>query len=137
MVEKTKDKNKIGAKEILAVLIGAIIMLIPYLFVHSNPFGVFSVFAWVIWIIGGFIAAFIVRASIKYDALNGFLAAVISGVIILIVYNPVLSTSYTGANAYTIGVLTVYIIVFIGIPGIFGIVGGLIEGAWNRSRTMT
>lgn len=124
-------------KEISAVLIGAIIMLTPYLFVHSNPIGVFSVFAWVIWIIGGFIAAFIVRASIKYGVLNGFLGAVISGVIILIVYNPVISAQYTGTNAYTLGILTVNVVLFIGIPGIFGIVGGLIEGVWSRSRSMT
>lgn len=118
----------------IGVLIGAVIMLIPFLLLlpNLNPNNVITYFNNVIsdfsaflWVIGGFVAALIVGKNIKGGILAGFLAALISNIIIFTLYSSVF------------GALTSAVIFFIVLVGLFGIIGGLIGGLVNRWRFKT
>ena len=64
-------------KEIIAVLIAAVIMLIPFaLDLSYLPSAI-------LWTIGGFFAAFIIGKGIKYGIFAGFLAVLIASMPIL------------------------------------------------------
>lgn len=121
-------------RKVVSVLIGAFIMLIPFLSHLSilSPDTVTNYFDIVIrdssaflWMIGGLVTAFVAEKGIKGGIWVGFLAAFISNIIIFTLYSPVF------------GALTVFVIFFIIMVGLFGIIGGLMGGLLNRWRFET
>ena len=99
-------------KEIIAVLIAAVIMLIPFsLDLSYLPSAI-------LWTIGGFAAAFIVGKGIKNGILAGFLAVLIASMPIFIFFG-VLSLTPEGI---------LFIAYFIVLMAMFSIPGGLIGG---------
>jgi hypothetical protein len=121
-------------KEIIAVLIGTFIMMVPFLLFIPilNPDNIINYLNAVInnssallWATGGFVAALIAGKNIKGGILAGFLAALISSVTIFVLYSPIF------------GDLTSAVIFYIVFVGLFGITGGLLGGLVNRLRFKT
>jgi|GEM_PF-6145754 hypothetical protein len=75
--------------------------------------------------IGGFVTAFVAEKNIKGGIWTGFLAVLISNIIIFTLYSPIF------------GALTGFVIFFIIMAGFFGITGGLMGGLINRWRFKT
>jgi len=108
-------------KEIIAVLIAAVIMLIPFsLDLDYIPSAI-------LWVIGGFAGALIAGKGIKNGILTGFLAAIIASIPIIVFF---------GSLALKpIGIL--FILFDIVLMSMFSIPGGLIGGLVNRRRFKT
>jgi hypothetical protein len=121
-------------KEGIGVLSGVIIMLIPFLSflyvlsysdVYSYFNAVISDYSAFLWMIGGFVAAFLAGKNIKDGIWTGFLAVLISNILFFSLGSPILD----GFNPF--------IIFFIIVAGIFGILGGVMGGLVNRWRSKT
>ena len=108
-------------KEFIAVLFGALIMIIPFLLdLNYSPSAI-------LWIIGGLAAAFIAGKGIKNGILVGLLAAIIASMPIFLLFG-VLALK-------TAGIL--FIMSFIMLMAMFSIPGGLIGGLVNRWKLKT
>lgn len=93
---------------VIAVAFGSLIMLIPYILSSNEALSTdFIYISLMLWLIGGFASALIYGGKIRSGALNGFLSALVSGLIIMVVY---------GGD---IAVITL-------IPAIFSVIGGVI-----------
>lgn len=122
-------------KEFYAILIGAVIMLVPSLLVYKNLDTFGDALSWALWMIGGFAAAFIGGKNIKCGVLNGFLAAIISGVIVIIIFTVIMKNHDYSSNLVNNVITLAFIaIVFIVYPGIFSMIGGYFGGLTNRLR---
>lgn len=108
-------------KEIIAVLTGSVIMLIPFaLDLDYFPSAI-------LWVIGGFVGAFIAGKGVKNGILTGFLAAIIAGLPIIVFFG-VLALK-------PLGIL--FTLLDIAFMAMFSIPGGLIGGLVNRWRFKT
>ena len=118
-------------KEILGILIGALIMLVPLLVLHnfSDPNYIISHFSAFFWVIGGFAAAFIAGKKVKGGILTGFLAGLIAAIITFVFYIP--------SIAFDVVDLIPSAILFIVMIGLFGITGGLMGRLVNEWKFKT
>lgn len=139
-VKSIGESNKIASKLKLSsnalirsscVLIGALVMLIPYFIYSPYPssdlFVFNSSYSLLLWGAGGFIAALAAGGNIKAGVSNGFYAAVVSGLIVIIFFY-LISTNYFNSStlpdnlAFAAALTMVYLLV----PAILSSVGGLI-----------
>jgi len=108
-------------KEFIAVLFGALIMIIPFLLdLNYSPSAI-------LWIIGGLAAAFIAGKGIKNGILVGLLAAIIASMPIFLLFG-VLALKPEGI---------LLISLFILLMAVFSVPGGLMGGLINRWRFKT
>ncbi len=108
-------------KEIIAVLTGSVIILIPFaLNLDYFPSAI-------LWVIGGFVGAFIAGKGVKNGILTGFLAAIIASLPIIVFFG-VLALK-------PLGIL--FTLLDIAFMAMFSIPGGLIGGLVNRWRFKT
>jgi hypothetical protein len=116
---------------ISGILFGASIMLIPYYLYSPSPtspsFVLINVDSFIIWGGGGLTAAFIASGKIINGASNGLYSAIISGLIIIIIFYLILNNNFNNPSPIdNIAFFAVLSLVYMLIPGIFSIIGGLI-----------
>jgi cell division protein FtsX len=106
-------------------------MLIPYYLYSPAPtsstFVLINVDSFILWVGGGLTAAFIASGKIINGASNGLYSAIISGVIVIIIFYILLTNDFNNTSPLdNIAFFAVLSLVYILIPGIFSIIGGLI-----------
>ncbi len=129
-------KKKLSSKNIIrisGILFGASIMLIPYYLYSPTPtptstsFVLINIDSFILWVTGGLTAAFIASGKVINGASNGLYAAIISGLIVIIIYYLLLTNNFNNQSPLNnIALFAVLGVVYILIPGIFSIIGGLI-----------
>lgn len=131
-----KVKPNVLESKIISVGIGTIIMLIPYL-LFSGPSVFGQGLSFILWVIGGFIASFILGGKLKNGVLNGFLVAFLSGIvaiIFLLVPLNLLVNPLIGFNMATdFGILLGGAIMYIFVTAVFSVIGGIL-GVYSRSK---
>ncbi len=115
---------------IAGVLLGASIMLVPYYlyspFPTSSSFVLLNFDSFLWWGAGGLAAAFIASGKISDGATNGLYAAVISGLMVIIIFYLLLTHSFNSSLINNIALFAFLGLIYMLIPGIFSIIGGLI-----------
>ena len=116
---------------IAGVLFGASIMLIPYYLYSPFPTSSSLVFinidSFLLWGVGGLAAAFIGGEKLSDGAADGFYSAMISGLIVIIIFYVLLAHSFSNSSLINnIAFFAILILFYSLIPGIFSIIGGLI-----------
>ena len=106
-------------------------MLIPYYLYSPAPtsstFVLINVDSFILWVGGGLTAAFIASGKIINGASNGLYSAIISGLIVIIIFYILLTNDFNNTSPLdNIAFFAVLNLVYILIPGIFSIIGGLI-----------
>ena len=127
-------KFKLSSEKIIrisGILFGASIMLIPYYLYSPAPtstsFVLINIDSFILWGVGGLTAAFIASGKIINGASNGLYAAIISGLIVIIIYYLLLTNNFNNTSPLdNIALFAVLSLVYMLIPGIFSIIGGLI-----------
>ena len=127
-------KFNLSTKNIIrisGILFGASIMLIPYYLYSPAPtsstFVLINVDSFILWVGGGLTAAFIASGKIINGASNGLYSAIISGLIVIIIFYILLTNDFNNTSPLdNIAFFAVLSLVYILIPGIFSIIGGLI-----------
>lgn len=126
-----KFKSSSTVLRILGVLLGALIMFVPYyLFsadTHSELFVYNNSTSLVLWGLGGLVASFIAGGKIRNGISNGFYAAVISGFLIIYLFYYFWSNYFHEPTlADNMAFLAALSVVYILVPSIFSMLGGLI-----------
>jgi hypothetical protein len=122
------SKNMI---RISGVLFGASIILIPYYLFSPIPssasFVLNHIDSFILWSTGGFAAALIAGGKIINGASNGLYSAIISGLIVIIIFYLLLVNSFNNPSfTDNIAFFAALSVIYILIPAIFSIIGGLI-----------
>lgn len=130
-----------GWMRVIGVVIGSIIMIVPYFIFSPYPQSVPSVFntniTFLIWIIAGFSSSIISNAKLSTGVSNGLIIASISAFIAVYLFFGVISNYFTSASFYyNLGNYLGYALTFTGTSAIFSILGGLI-GALSRKMIET
>ena len=129
-----KNRLKLSSKSlirIIGVIFGALIMLIPYYLFSPIPSTATFVFnsnhSFILWCTGGLAAAVISGGKIRNGASNGFYAAIISGLVVIILFY-MMSTNYFNNPSYAdnMAFFAALSVVYMLVPAIFSVVGGLI-----------
>lgn len=132
--ENLKNKFKLSSKitlRIVGVTFGALIMLVPcYLFSPipaTSSFVFDSTNSFILWGAGGFLAAVIAGGKIINGPSNGFYAAIISGFVVIILFY-MMSANYfnSPSSADNIAFFAALAVVYMLIPAIFSMLGGLV-----------
>ena len=95
-------KIKLSSKNIIrisGILFGSSIMLIPYyLYSPSTPtstsFVLINIDSFILWGVGGLTAAFIASGKIINGASNGLYSAIISGLMVIIIFYLLLANNF-------------------------------------------
>lgn len=122
--------DKLNLRRIIGVFIGAGIMLLSFYIFSADPYSASFVYndntALFIWGAGGMIAALIAGGNIRSGASNGFYAATISGVLVIIFSYYIKTNYFTSSSlADNIAFFAALCVVYLLIPSIFSISGGL------------
>ena len=135
---KTKSSKKII---ITGLTFGTLIMLIPYIIFSGSLYVFGNWLALVLWVIAGFITAYITNGKLKSGIVNGFLIAVLSGVVFLIVSIILSNDMFVGLGSdlvYDFGFLIGRFILCMLIPAVFSIIGGVlgvfIHSKWKKTQ---
>ena len=93
---------------LIAVALGSLFMVIPYILSSNETLSTdFIYISLILWLIGGFTSGLIYGGKIRSGAINGFLSALVSGLIVIVIYG---------------GDIAVIIL----ISAIFSVIGGVI-----------
>jgi hypothetical protein len=131
----------VNFRRIIGVVIGTAVIMVSFLISSPDPYSATFVYnnniSFYLWAAGGFIAALIAGGNIRSGASNGFYAACISGLLVLIIFyntiNPlnVTETTLPDTLAFYASLCAVYLLV----PSLFSILGGLIASISRRILT--
>lgn len=140
-VEEIKDSkssrkllSSLNTRRISGIVIGAAVMLVSFLISSPDPlspsFAYYTATSFYIWGAGGVAAALIAGGNIRSGASNGFYAASISGLLVIMTYFYMINPGYlTGSSlADSLAFFAALCVVYLLIPGIFSMVGGLLVG---------
>jgi hypothetical protein len=136
-IEDAKFIDKINFRRIAAVFIGAAIMIISFYIYSSDPYSTSFVYnnntVFLIWGAAGLIAALIAGGNIKSGVSNGFYAASISGLIVILMFYYIKNNYFTNPSlAENIGFFMALCMVYLLIPAVFSCIGGLIGGLLRK-----
>ncbi len=125
---KLSSKNMI---RIVGVLYGASIMLIPYYLYSPAPssalFVLNSANSFILWGVGGLAAAFIAGGRIINGVSNGLYSAITSGLLVIIIFYLLLANNFNNPDLTdNIAFFAALTIIYVLIPGVFSVIGGLI-----------
>lgn len=126
-----KLHNVLNIKRISGILVGAVIILFTFYIFSPDPFS--SSFAYnnnvsfIIWGAGGLVAAILAGGNIRSGASNGFYAAAISGLLVIISFYMIINNYFNSPSladnlAFFLALCAVYLLV----PAIFSMLGGII-----------
>lgn len=123
----------INARRIGGVLIGAAVMAASFYISSPDPyqssFAYYHSISFYLWGAGGLVAALVAGGNIRSAVANGFYAAAISGALVILLYYYIAHSSYFGlSSADNLALLGALGLVYILVPGVFAMVGGLITG---------
>ncbi len=127
-------KSKLSSNciiRIVGVLFGSSIMLIPYYlyspFPTSPSFVFINIDSFLLWGVGGFAAAFIAGEKMMDGAADGLYSAMISGLMVIIIFYILLTNGFNNSSLIdNIAFFAILSLLYMLIPGICGIIGGLI-----------
>lgn len=128
-------------QRVAGIFIGALIMITAFYInspdTTSASFVYNSNLSFYIWFIGGVVAALIGGGNIKSSVGNGFYAAALSGVLVIVMFYDLANNTFTGPTfgdnaALFAGLFLIYALV----PAVFSMLGGLVAGlarsSWGR-----
>lgn len=135
--------NALNFRRIVGVIIGAAVILGSFLIFSPDPYASTFVYnnniSFYLWGIGGFIAALISGGNIRSGASNGFYAACISGLLVILVFyyiiNPfgISEPTLPDKLAFLAALCAIYLL----IPSLFSMIGGLIASISRRIISIT
>lgn len=124
---------------LLGVLLGAVIMYIPYYLLSPDPRSTTFVLNYfnttiAIWFCGGLLAAFIAGGRIKDGFTNGFCSAFLSGIVVIALYYWLYNNQFTShSNADNLAFLAALGTVYILYPGIYSVTGGMVGALLRKA----
>lgn len=141
--QKITDKitSALNIRRISGIIIGAVVILVSFYISSPDPYSSNFVYnnniSFYLWGAGGLVAAVIAGGNIRSGASNGFYAACISGLLVIITYyymnNPIyqVESSLPDGIAFFLALCAVYLLV----PSLFSIIGGLIASIPRKILT--
>lgn len=121
------------------VLVGALIMYIPYYIFSPDPHSSAFVLNYfytsiAIWGLGGLLAAFIAGGKIKDGFTNGFFTAFLSGLVVITLYYWFYNNQFTSpSNADNLAFFAALATVYILYPGIYSVTGGMVGALLRKA----
>ncbi|MCE5214850.1 MAG: DUF5518 domain-containing protein [Methanobacterium sp.] len=143
-VEDIEDKtfiDKFNFRRLAGILIGAIIMLSSYYIFSADPYSPNFVLynntiAFLIWVAGGLIGALLAGGNIRSGISNGFYAALISGLVVILYFYYFITNYFTNpVMADNIAFFAALCVVYLLIPAVFSMVGGFV-GMFSRKMIL-
>lgn len=138
-VEEIKDRrftdklvSSFNLRRISGIIIGAVVIMVSFYISSPDPFSSSFVYnsniSFYIWGAGGLVAALIAGGNIRSGASNGFYAAFISGILVIVTYFYMINPNYLtdSSLADSIAFFAALCVVYLLIPAVFSVVGGLI-----------
>jgi len=131
--QKSPVDVTLNVRRIAGILVGALIMVLPYFMFTPDPYSLTFVYnsnlPFFIWFAGGLIAALIAGGNIRSGASNGFYSATISGLTVIFYYFWLTKNYFTSPNlADNIAFFGALCVIYLLVPAIFSMIGGLIAG---------
>lgn len=127
-------------RRIAGILVGAFMMVLPYSMLSPDPYSetfvYFSNLSFLIWGAGGLAAALIAGGNVRSGVSNGLYSAFISGLVIITYYFWVIDNYFTNPTlADNLALFGALCVVYILVPAVFSMVGGLIAGLARKILT--
>ena len=133
-VEKSRYHIGLSSETIIriaAVLFGSVIMFSPYYFASPAPssatFVLNNTSAYLLWLGGGATAAFIAGGRWINGASNGLYSGIISGLLVIFIFFYLMANNFNNPHlSDNVAFFAALSVIYVLIPGILGIVGGLV-----------
>jgi predicted branched-subunit amino acid permease len=136
-VEEESFQDKINVRRIVGVVVGALIMLSSYYIFSADPYSsnfvlYNNITAFLIWVAAGLIGALIAGGNIRSGISNGFYAATISGLLVILYFYYLKTNYFTNpVLAENIAFFAALCVVYLLIPSVFSMAGGFV-GIFSR-----
>ena len=138
--QKLSDKllDALNFRRIVGVITGAAVILVSFLIYSPDPYASTFVYnnniSFYLWGVGGFIAALISGGNIRSGASNGFYAASVSGLLVILVFYYIINTFGISEPTLpdTFAFLAALGAIYLLIPSLFSMIGGLIASLSRR-----